>query len=81
MKMWQNLLDIEKNFDFRKMRGHSLLHKVALGSQGLRSIRSVSVSSFPNYKSLIGMEAEAEEIPLVVCIYSGIVLRTYGLYM
>jgi len=70
------------NFDFHKMRGHSLLYKVALGSQeGLRSIKLVSVSSFPNYKSLKEMETEAEEIPLVVCVYSGAVLRTYGLYM
>ena len=53
-----------------------------MGSQeGLRSIRLVSVSFFPNYKLLIGMETEAEEIPLVVCIYSGAVLRTYGLHM
>jgi hypothetical protein len=58
------------------MRRHSLLHKVALGSQeGMRSIRSVSVPSFRNYESLIGMETEVEEIPLVVCIYSGTVLR------
>jgi hypothetical protein len=77
MKKWQNLVDIEMNFDFHKMRGHSLLHKVALGSkEGLRSIRLVSIASFPNYKSFIGMETEAEEISLVVCIYSGTVLRT-----
>lgn len=71
-------MDIETNFDFQKMRGHLLLHNVVLGSQeGLRSIRLVSVSSFPNYKSLIGMETKAEEIPLVVCIYSGTVLLVY----
>jgi len=82
IKKWQTLVDIKTNFDFHKKRGHSLLNKVALGSQErLRSIRLVSVSSFSNYKSLIGMETEAEEIPLVVCIYSGTVLRTYGLYM
>lgn len=77
MKKWQNLVDIEMNFDFHKMRGHSLLHKVALRSQeGMRSIRLVSVPSFPNYKLLIGMETEYEEIPLVLCFYSGTVLST-----
>jgi len=77
MKKWQNLVAIEMNFDFRKMRGHSLVHKVALGSQeGLPSISLVSIPFFPNYKSLTGMETEIEEMPLIVFIYSGTVLGT-----
>jgi hypothetical protein len=74
---WKSGRILWMNIDFHKMRGNSLLHKVALGSQeGMCSIRLVSVPSFPNYELLIGMETEVEEIPLVVCIYSGTVLRT-----
>jgi hypothetical protein len=42
VKKWKNLMDTEMNFDFHKMRRHSLLQKGTLGSkEGLRSVRLV----------------------------------------